>query len=424
MKKKLKRIIAIFIAIPVLIISFQVVRRVLRNREVEVEQAAVPVITDTPEIGTLEYSVLYSGTLKPEKMVTVLPKGSGKLEAIVVEEGQVLDQGDLIALVDKDIAKLQMDQVYAGYQAALAQSRKAEAGVRPKELENAKALLAQAEKDIEVAKTNLERSKRLVEAGTIPQSKYEETERIYLNAETEVENARRRVELMEEGASKEELEMAQANAEAAEARYELAKLQYENTFITAPVSGLVARILAEEGSMVGPESPILLLVQDDPMYAEIPIPEKYYGRINEKTETIEARIYPTAYPDSMPYSGRVTNIARILDPASRTFNLEVAVENPENKLRPGMYVNVEIVLDIAENAVMVPESSLVYRNDKQVVFVVDGESVNTAKMQAVMVGLRKNGIAEISEGVKAEDEVIIKGNVFLEEGQIIEIVDG
>lgn len=429
MKKKLKRIIAVFVSILVLVIAFQVGRKLLANRKTETEQAAVTVVTGSPEIGTLESSVMYSGTLMPEKMVTVLPKAAGKLEKIVVAEGQEVVEGDLLGTVDKEVAKLQMEQARAAYQAAYAQYKVALRGVRPAELENARALLAQAEKDLFSAKTNLERSKRLLDAGTISQSNYEETERLYQNAATEVENVRRKVQLMAEGSGSEELEMAEANAEAAEAQYELAKLQYENTEIAAPVSGMVAKIMAEEGSMVGPEVPILLLVQDNPIHVEIPMPEKYYGKISGKTDAIEARIFPAAYPESGPYTGEVRNISRVLDPESRTFTLEVTIDNPEQRLRPGMYVNVEIVLARTENTVMVPESSLVFRNDMQVVFVVDGTDADgpgkkQAKMKQVRVGLRRDGIAEISEGINSEDRIIIKGNAFLEEGQLIEPVDG
>lgn len=429
MKKKLKRIIVILVAIPVLIIAFQVTRKLLSNREIERPQAAVPVVIGTPKIGTLEKSILYSGTLMPEKMVTVLPKVPGKLESIAVEEGEPVEEGDLIATVDKEVAELQMEQAHAAYRAAFAQYQAAKRGVRPAELETARASLEQAEKDLEDALTNLERSKRLLDAGTISQANYEETERIYRSSETKVENARRQVELMAEGSGKEELEMAEANAEAAEAQYELAKLQFENTEITAPVSGYIAKVTAEEGNMVGSETPIVLIVQDDPMYVEIPMPEQYYGVISGKAASIEARVFPSAYPEAPPYSGDVTNVSRILDPESRTFVLEIHVDNPERRLRPGMYVNVEIVLDKSENTIMVPESSLVYRNDTQVVFVVDGEETPgdgkvQAKMKSVRVGLRQDGIAEINGGISSEDRVIIKGNAFLEEGQLIEPVDG
>ena len=424
MKKKIKRIIAIFVTIPVLIIGFQVTRKLLQNREKEVPESLMPVVVGYPEVGSLENSIMYPGTLEPEKIVTVLPKTSGKLTEILVREGDRVEEGELIAVIEKEVTGYQKDQAEAAYQAALAQLRKAERGVRPEELENAKALLAQAEKDVAMAEMNLERSRRLLETGTISRSKFEDIEGKYNSAKTELENARRNVSLMEEGASKEDLEIARANAEAMKAQYELARLQYENTDIAAPITGMVAQLLVDEGSMVSPQVAILVLVQDDPIFVEIPVPEKYYGVLLEKENPIEARVKPTAYANADFFPGQVTNMAKLIDPKSRTFNLEVAVENRDNMLRPGMYVNVEIIFKKAEHAVLVPENSLVYRDDANVVFVVEQNSPLTAKMRKVDIGIRKGGYAEIRGGLSADEKVIIQGNAFLEEGQKVEIIDG
>jgi HlyD family secretion protein len=410
--------------VPVLIIGFQVTRKLMQNREKEIPESLMPVVVGYPEIGSLESSIMYPGTLKPERIVTVLPETAGKLTNIRVREGDRVDEGEIIASIEKKVTGYQKDQAEAAYHAALAQLKKAERGARPEELENVKALLAQAEQDVAMAATNLDRSRRLFEAGTISQSNFEDIEGRYNTAKMELENAGRNVRLMEEGASEEDLDMARANAAAMKAQYELAKLQYQNTEISAPVTGMVAQLFVDEGSMVSPQVALLVLVQDDPIFVEIPIPEKYYGIILNKKGLIETRVNPTAYPDADFFAGRVTNVARMIDPKSRTFNLQVAVENRNDMLRPGMYVNVEIVLSKAEHAVMVPESSLVYRNDANVVFVVEENSPLTAKMKKVDIGIRKNGFAEILVGLGRDDKVIIRGNAFLEEGQLVEIVDG
>jgi RND family efflux transporter MFP subunit len=176
--------------------------------------------------------------------------------------------------------------------------------------------------------------------------------------------------------------------------------------------------------MVSPQVAILVLVQDDPIFVKIPVPEKYYGVLLEREDPIEARVKPTAYPTADYFPGQVTNMAKLIDPKSRTFNLEVAVENRDDLLRPGMYVNVEIIFKKAEHAVLVPENSLVYRDDANVVFVVEQNSPLTAKMRKVDIGIRKGGYAEIRGGLSADEKVIIQGNAFLEEGQKVEIVDG
>lgn len=424
MKRRLKVAIALFVTLPVLIIVVQIVRRVGISVDGPELVSAVPVIVHTPVIGILENSILYPGTLTPDKTIIVLPKTAGKLERVYVSEGDRVDAGELLAAVEKRIYRLQVEQALAAYQAAAAQFRKVEKGVRPEELENARALLRQAESDLQVAERNLERSSNLVEAGALARASFEEIEMQFLNARTQVENARRSVRLMEAGAGKEDREMAQANVEAMKARYELAGIQLENTDITAPVGGLVARILAEEGSTVAEQIPVAALVQDDPMYVEVQIPERHFAALTARVGAIPCRIYPQAYPGTEGFAGRVTNISRIVEAESRTFTLEIAVDNPDKRLRPGMYVNVEIVLEKSHEAVLVPESALVFREEEYAVFVVESNSSLEAVMKPVTVGLRKNGVAEIVDGLTGAERVIIRGNAFLEHGQPVELVAG
>jgi len=422
MKKRFKVLLIIIPVIIIGIIAFQTGRRFLGSKDEEQIVAATPVIIDSPKEGTIEDSLLYSGNLLPERSIGVVSKVSGKVENVHVHEGDRVDRGQLLISIEKDVVRLQMEQARAGYQAAAAQYRKAVKGVREEELNNAKALLEQAEKDIEIARTNLDRSRRLLDAGTISRATYEEAENSFESATTQVENARRNVSLMEEGASEEELEMAQANAEAMKAQLELARIQYENSDITSPGAGIVASVMVDEGNMVGTSTPLIIVVQDDPLYAEVPVPEKYFGQIAEKREQIEARVLPIAYPDSPPFEGTVTGVDNVIDAASRTFIVEIAVENREKRLRPGMYVNAELILQKSEKAVMIPESALVIRDDQTVVFVVEKGDSFHAQLRPVAVGLRKGGLIEIREGLSLKDQVIVKGNAFLEEGQIVEFI--
>ncbi|MFP4564340.1 MAG: efflux RND transporter periplasmic adaptor subunit [Spirochaetia bacterium] len=424
MKRRLKVAIALFVTLPVLIIGVQIVRKVGISNDRPERVSAVPVIVGEPAFGDLENSILYPGTLTPDKTVIVLPKTAGKLEQIYVTEGERVHTAHLLASVEKRTYKLQVEQALAAYQAAEAQYRKVVKGVRPEELDNARALLHQAESDLETAERNLERSRNLVDAGALARSAFEEIEMKYSNARTRVENARRSLGLMEQGAGEEDLEMARANAGAMKAQYELSLIQLENTDITAPVDGLVARILAEEGSTVSQQVPLLALVQDDPMYVEVQVPERHFAALTSREGTIPCRIYPQAFPGTDGFFGTVTNISRIVEAESRTFALEIAVENPGGKLRPGMYVNVEIVLERSADALLVPESALVFRDDEYVVFTVESGSPFEAVMRPVSVGLRKNGAAEIIEGLTGAERIIIRGNAFLEDGQPVESVAG
>lgn len=424
-----KRIVLIGLVAVTLGVGGLVVRRLFFAGPAEtVAEEPALVRVAQPQRSTMEEILRYPGSLSAENTVTVTPKVSGKVVEIHVEEGDAVRPGTLLVTLEEDAIRLQAEQAYAAWQAALAQVRQAERGVRDQELQNARALLSQAEEDLSAAKTNLERSKRLYEAGTIARAQYEEAEQAFNSVRTEVENARRSVDMMAEGASNEELEMARANAEALEAQYELARLQLGRTELSAAEAGTVARIMVDEGNSVGPGVPLLAIVSSDPIYALIAIPERHYGRVNAsmaETGRMSARVSPTALPQHGPFQGRVQSVAPVIDPESRTFQVRVRIPNPEGLLKPGMYVNAEIVARRREDIVVVPESAVVVRNDAPVVFrLVEGNSYHVL-MTPVEQGMKSGGMVEIKTGLDDADAVVVvEGNAFLEDGQPVRLVGG
>jgi RND family efflux transporter MFP subunit len=422
MKRKTKAAVIIVSLCLLGLIGYQLGSRFIGGEDGREERPATPVVAQRPRRGTIEEALRYPGNLLPERTVAIISKVAGKVENIFVTEGDRIQEDHVLIAIEDDVVRLQKDQAYAAYSAADAQYRKALKGVRESELEIARASFEQAEKDVEIAEANYERSKKLFELGSTSRARYEEMESIYLNARTQLENAGRSLKMMEEGATREEIEMAKANADAMKAQYELAELQFQNSEVETPVSGVVAKVLVEEGNMVGTSTPLMAVVQDNPMYAEIPVPEQYYGQIAAATENMTARVKPVAYPDHDPFPGRVTAVSPVIEAKSRTFTLEVAVENPESLLKPGMYVNVELVLGKSEDTLMVPESSLVFRDDRQVVFVVTEGASYHAEMREVIVGIRQDGRVEIKSGISARDRIIVKGNAFLEDGQKVDLI--
>ena len=146
--------------------SLSLVLFVFRNRGNEVETVELtPVRAEYPIQSVMEESLHYPGTLMPEKTIAVITKVAGKVEKVHIDEGRYVYQDEVLVTIDSRVVKLQMEQAYAAFQAADAQYRQAVQGVRDEELRNTEALVAQAEKDVELARKNLERVKRLYESG-------------------------------------------------------------------------------------------------------------------------------------------------------------------------------------------------------------------------------------------------------------------
>ena len=398
--------------------------RLLRPQDAEeTGRIGSPVVVAQPTTGAMEIVLSYPGNLKAESTATVVSQLGGEIKQVLVSENERVAAGDPLVRIDDGIVRLQSEQALAAWRAALAQLDKAVRGVRPEELESAQATVSQSERDIEVAQASLERTRRLYDAGTVPAVDRENAENQVQSARTQLENARRSLSLMEQGASREDEAMATANADAAQKFYQLALLQLDFATVSAPVSGTVARILVEQGNSVGPGTPLLAIINDDLIYANVAVPEKHYGEFIARRGNIPARVTPIAYADNPSFPGSVTSIAPIIDALSRTFNVEIAVQNRASLLRPGMFVNVELVMRQVTDALIVPQSAVLFRDDRSVVFVVEVHSEPTARMIPVETGVTQGTWVEIVSGLAPDASVAVDGNAFLEDGQLVRPVN-
>jgi HlyD family secretion protein len=390
----------------------------LGRRQTAVPQVPVPVAVRTAQRGPISRSLRYTGTLEPHAMVTVLSKVPGRVERILVSEGQAVKKGQLLVLMEDDVARLQADQAAAALAADQAQLEKARRGVRPEELANARASLANAEKDLADAEVNFQRAERLYADGAISRAAREEAEARLRAARTGVDNARRSVRMMEQGAGSEEQRMAEAQLASSQAKYELAKLNLDNTHVTAPIDAQVARLPVDEGSLAGLSTPLAVLVNESAMVVKATLPERHYGAFLAGGERIRAQVAFAALPDRGALPARLVSVSPTIDPASRTFTAEVEVNDPRGGLASGMYASVTFEVERAEDALLVPATALCSRGGSRGVFVIDG---GTARFRALATGIEAGGAVQVLAGLAGGERVVVDGNAFLEDGQQVVI---
>lgn len=197
-----------------------------------------------------------------------------------------------------------------------------------------------------------------------------------------------------------------------------------NTRLVAPFNGVVSGKYFESGelysgapvAMVG-KAAILSIVQIDRLKLTVPVSEKYFPKIkNGMPATVVCDIYP-----DKRFVGKVFNIYPTVDALSRTFNIEIAIENTDRLLRPGMFSRVTLSLD-KEEALLLPANAILKlqgSNDRYL-FV---EENGTAKRVSVEVGKRFDDKVEvISSQIKAGDKLIVKGQARLLDGMKVEVV--
>ena len=162
----------------------------------------------------------------------------------------------------------------------------------------------------------------------------------------------------------------------------------------------------------------LLLTLDDmsSMKANLYLPEKILPLIKGPIKFIaSSKLYPNE-----KYYGEITNIDQRVDIKSRTIKSYALIDNKKNLLRPGLLVNVDIIIDEIKNAILVPEESILTAKDYSYVFVADKD---IAKLKKVETGISNKGKTEILKGINVGDKIITLGHEKLKDGSKIKFID-
>ncbi len=123
----------------------------------------------------------------------------------------------------------------------------------------------------------------------------------------------------------------------------------------------------------------------------------------------EVKVSVPAFPGSS-FAGKVILISSVVDPETRTVKVRTEVPNPDSKLKPDMFANVEIITDMHRTAISIPQSALLNDGGQTVVFVAAGSDY---QKRTVTAGIQSNDRVEILDGLQAGDKVVVKGNYLL-----------
>lgn len=199
------------------------------------------------------------------------------------------------------------------------------------------------------------------------------------------------------------------------AAVELARVQLDKARIVAPFAGIVGLRRVSAGEYITAGQALVNLEAIDPIKADFRVPEKFLPAIRVG-QTI--RIKVDAFPDDS-FEGKVYAIDPRLDVAGRSLLVRAVVPNEDQRLRPGLFARVSVLLQLKEDALSVPEQAIVPQGDSQFVFkIVDGK----AKLTKVVTGTRREGRVEIVEGLAAGDQVVTAGQLKIRDGSPVTVV--
>lgn len=218
-------------------------------------------------------------------------------------------------------------------------------------------------------------------------------------------------ELLSQGDfDKTSMEKDVAEQELAEAEWRISK-----TTIRAPFDGRLTDRVVNQGQHLRPGDVLFTVTDFDPIIARLYLPEKDVMALRDGTAV---RIRMKA-AEEIVFKGRIRQISPVVDPSTGTVKIIVEAVNPPSVVRPGAFVNVDIVRETRPGAVILPREAVVRELRDAHVFVVVGA---TAKKRAVTLGLEEAEVVQALTGVKAGETVITAGQGGLKDGSTIKIL--
>lgn len=207
-----------------------------------------------------------------------------------------------------------------------------------------------------------------------------------------------------------ELQAAQARADLAKADLDGAREALRRTVVHTPFAGRLGRRLVEPGDVVDTTSVITTLVDDDPLFAELALPERHASWLQLGQPV---SLSTAAWPEQR-FPGTVSFVAPEVDPTTRTLVVRAELDDTDGRLAPGMTARAEVTLAAPEPRILVPSEAVTTRATGPMVWVVDAE--DRAEARPITLGPRRPELVVVTSGLQAGERVVVRGIVRVRSG--------
>jgi len=342
-----------------------------KNTDSKKAASAVPVRVARVERKDLYNMLELTGDIKPWKTVEVVPNIGGKVARIYVDAGDTVRQGEILAELDTESARLQLKQAEAG--------------------------LLIAEANFHDAELNWKRMQNLQEKGSVSEQQYEKIKLAY--------------------------EAATAQLKQAKATLDLAKYQLEVSIMKAPFDGIIASRNLNEGETINPmmmmqgSKGVVTLIDIKKVKIKVGVPDRFIKHIEYDLPVF---LKVDSYPEKT-FEAEIHTISPAANPLSRAFDVEIAADNEEMLLKPGMFARVRIALEKREGVLAIPVDALLKEGSSTYVFVAKD---STAVKKKIETGIRQGAMIEVTKGLKENELVVTFGKKRLQNGAAVVINGG
>ncbi len=359
----------------------------------------VPVVSRT-----IHREVESVGSLFPFEEVTVGSEVEGRVEEVYVDVGDRVEPGrPLVKIVPVELS-LALEQEQAALQQIRARLAPPGGGGELKDTGDA-AEVRKAEADRTDAEQKYLRAKELFSEGLIARGTFDEAQARYNSARAAYDMAVQNVQNLRAQA-------AQRSASVA-----LADKKLRDTVIRAPFAGQVRERMVSPGQYVKVQTPVMAIVDNDPLRVRLKAPEKMAGWI---AVGLPVKVQVEAYPGRV-FMGRLSRINPSVDPQTRSFEVEALLDNREGLLKPGFFARASIASNHVDKALLVPQGALRYLYGVYKVYAVEQRALRETE---VKLGARSGDDVEVVAGLADGARVAVPLEGYdLRDGATVEPVD-
>jgi HlyD family secretion protein len=369
--------------------------------------------TEVIKTDSMRITVKATGNLEPWEKIDLRPEASGKVEQLLVEEGDIVVKGQTVALLDQTSQKNSLERASANVQHARAFLDETKKGYRNMDKVSYQDRITQAEMNLSDAQREFERVKKMYDKGFASQMEYDNAESRRNLAEQELKGLKNQLNILLVGSEKEAIQSATAQYNIALADLKEAERMLGDSVVKAPMSGVVLKRYVTEGSVIlsgmstFSQGEALISIGDVGIMKLIAQVDE--GDVEKVKIGQKALIEVDAYPDEK-FEGSVKQIAPqglSAESVMTTFGVTIEIANADNRLKSGFTADLEIVVEELGSALLVPFRAVLEDEEKFWVFIVNAD--DKIEEREIKVGKTNYDYFEVLEGLTAGEKVITKG---------------
>ncbi|MFO7962357.1 MAG: efflux RND transporter periplasmic adaptor subunit [Desulfobacterales bacterium] len=328
-----------------------------------VEPLPPEVVVSSVKRGPIYKTYTSIGTVTPKDSSRIFPKVGGRISKVCVEEGHIVNKGDLLMQIDA------FDYTRA--------------------VENATALKNQAASNLEKAKRDFSRIEKLYADKAVPKKNLQDM--------------------------KTALDLAVYAYDQAAVSLKKAVDDFGECGVRAPISGMVTAKLVNPGELIGPQTMAFKIMQMETVEVEVDLPEEAFGNLSLGNKGF---ISFDAVPDKS-VTGTITKIHPTIDPVSRTVKITLSIDNPNLLIRSGMTARTRIVQTAEQDALYAARAALIPVEDRYIAYRVQSGRVERILLDVGIIG---DDVFEIKNGAVENDLFVVRGVTGLRNGMKVKIV--